>query len=154
MTRWLRGILREGADTEDVELELRRYRCDDCAAVMRVGPRGVVAHRRYSAPTILFALALWCIANRPPDAVREIVSPDVHRGAASAGQRWTTLLRWAQTLTRRATSSSGTLRARTASALRTVAGVLGGLGLGAPKPSEIYRAAHQVDEGILRAHEA
>jgi hypothetical protein len=121
---------------------------------MRVGPRAVVAHRRYSAPTILFALALWCIAKQPPDAVREIVSPDVHRGAASAGQRWTTLLRWAHTVTQRAMASGPTLRARTASALRTVASVLGGLGLGAPKPVEIFRAAHQIDEGILRAHEA
>jgi hypothetical protein len=127
VTRWIRCLLREDGESEDIEILLRRYRCRDCGAVMRVGPSGVVAHRRYSAPTILFALALWCIAKRPPEEVRDVVSPDVHRGATSAGQRWTTLLRWARTLTHRATAIGPTLRTRSASALRTVAGVLGGL---------------------------
>ena len=154
VTRWVRGIVRDGGGPQDVDLVLRRYRCRDCGAVVRVGPRGVVAHRRYSAPTILFALALWCIAGQPSQTVRNRVSPDAHRGATSAGQRWTTLLRWARTLTRRATSSAATLRARTASVLRTVAGVLGGLSLGAPKPALLFRAGHHVHEGILRARRA
>ena len=138
--RWVRGIVRDDGEAEDIDLVLRRYRCDACGAVMRVGPRGLVAHRRYSAPTMLFALALWSLAKHPPGAVRDRVSLDVYRGATSAGQRWTTLLRWALALTSRATSSGATLRARTASALRSVAGVLGGLGLGAPRPTQLFRA--------------
>lgn len=154
MLRWVRGLLRQDGEAEDVELKLRRYRCRNCGAVMRVGPRGLVSHRRYSAPTILFALALWCIEAKSTEAVRSFVSPDAHRGATSAGQRWSTLLRWAQTLTRNATSSGATLRKRTASALRSVAGVLGGLALGAPKPEALFQAGHQIDEVLLRAHEA
>jgi hypothetical protein len=154
VSRWVRGLVRTDGEAEDFDLMLRRYRCRDCGAVMRVGPRGVVAHRRYSAPTILLALALWCITKQPTEAVRDVVSPDVHRGATSAGQRWTTLLRWARTLTRRTASAGPTLGARTVSALRTVAGVLGGLGLGVPKPDLLFRAGHQIHEGLLRSHEA
>lgn len=154
VSRWVRGLLQEGGEAEDVELMLRRYRCRDCGAVMRVGPRGLVAHRRYPAPTILFALALWSIVGHPPGTVRDRVSPDAYRGPTSAGQRWTTLLRWARTLTARSTASGETLRTRTASALRTVAGVLGGLGLGAPQPAQLFRAGHQIDEVFLRAPEA
>lgn len=154
VTRWIRGLLRVDGTAEDLEVELRRYRCRRCEAVMRVGPRGLVAHRRYSAPTIVFALALWCIARRPTECIRRSVSPDVHRGPTAAGQRWTSLLTWARLLTGRTTSSGPTLRARTASALRSVAGVLGGLGLGAPDPADLFRAGHQIDEGLLRSHES
>ena len=119
---------------------------------MRVGPRGLVSHRRCSAPTILFAWALWCIEAQPTESVRRVVSPDVHQGATASGQRWSTLLRWAQTLTRTATSSGATLRKRTVSALRSVAGVLGGLTLGAPKPETVFQAGHPIDEALLRAH--
>lgn len=152
--RWVRGVVREGELPEDLDIVLRRYRCGPCGAVMRVGPPGVVAHRRYSAPTILFALALWCIGGWPAKAVRSRVSPDVHRGATAAGQRWTTLLRWARAMTRGSTSSCGPLSARTRLALRKAAGVLGGLGLGDPKPSLLFLAGHHVDEGLVRAHGA
>jgi len=154
VTRWVRGVLRDDSEPEDIDVVLRRYRCRACGAVVRVGPRGVVARRRYSAPTILFALAVWCIEGLPPEAVRSRVSPDRHRGATSEGQRWTTLLRWARMLSRRVTSSGPTLRARTTSALRTVSGVLGGLGLGVPKPALLFRAGHHIHEGVLRAHGA
>lgn len=152
--RWVRGVIRDGGEPQDLDVVLRRYRCRDCGAVVRVGPRGLVTHRRYTAPTILFALALWSIAEHPSMAVRRQVSPDRYQGATSAGQVWTTLLRWARTVSHRVPAGGPTCRTRTASALRSVAGLLGGLGLGAPQPDLLFRAGHQVREGILRASES
>ena len=152
VSRWVRGVVREGEPPEDVDLVLRRYRCRSCGAVMRVGPPGVLAHRRYSAPTILFALGLWCIGALPSETVRTRVSPDLHRGATASVQRWTTLLRWARAMT--GLRRPGGLRTRTTLALRSAAQVLGGLGLGAPKPDLLFHAGHHAHEGLLRAHEA
>ena len=150
--RWVRGVVREGEPPRDMDIVLRRYRCRSCGAVIRVGPPGVLAHRRYSAPTILFALALWCIGGLPPEVVRKRVSPDTRVGTTSSGQRWTTLVRWARAMTGRA--RPGGLRDCTTLALRAAAHVLGGLGLGAPKPALLLWVGHHAHEGLLRAHEA
>lgn len=78
------------------ELEVRRYRCTGCKAVMTVVPREILTKRLYSAAAIAWALALYGLSMLSPAAVRALVSPWRHWGATSAG-RWQTLQRWAWT---------------------------------------------------------
>lgn len=62
VTRHLWGPPALGHAPEFGELRLRRYRCLECRAVIRVGPRGVFSRRRYSATAI--GLALWAVLGR------------------------------------------------------------------------------------------
>lgn len=80
-----------------VELLLRRYECQRCAAVLTVGPRGLLPWRRYSAQAIGLALFLWGLLGQTDPAVRERTSPAENRGL-SRPERWTTLRRWARAI--------------------------------------------------------
>lgn len=73
-------------------LRVRRYRCRSCAAVLLVGPRGLVPRRWYGAGGIAVALARLALGETHA-AVREAVSPLRWRGVA-ATERWITLVRW------------------------------------------------------------
>jgi hypothetical protein len=76
-----------------VVLQIRRYRCQGCCAVVTVLPREAVPHRHYSAPAIAWALALFGLAGLPPAQVRVRTSPWLVVGAAAAGA-WASLRRW------------------------------------------------------------
>ncbi|MEO1233954.1 MAG: hypothetical protein AAFZ18_34170, partial [Myxococcota bacterium] len=45
---------------------LRRFRCVHCLTVLRVGPSGILPHRRYGGGAILAALALWTLYGEAP----------------------------------------------------------------------------------------
>ncbi len=93
VTRHLWGPPDPGRPPEFGELRLRRYRCLECDAVIRVGPRGVFGRRRYSAAAIGLALALWALCGRAPEDVREAVSP-WRNVAIETKRRWPSLMRW------------------------------------------------------------
>jgi hypothetical protein len=75
-------------------VDLRRYRCIRCKAVITVAPRETLTKRLYTASAIGWALALYGCLLLPPAAIREQLSPWRVVGNASA-PRWVTLLRWA-----------------------------------------------------------
>lgn len=73
----------------------RRYRCQQCGAVVVVRPRGELPHRRYTASAIVLALWLWGCVLLTDAAVQSRASPRCSRGV-SRPERWTTLRRWAR----------------------------------------------------------
>ncbi|MCP5045188.1 MAG: hypothetical protein GY944_29525 [bacterium] len=74
---------------------LRRYQCQVCAAVVRVGPRGLVEHHRYAAAAIAMALCLWLVEGWEQARVRERVGLHYRRSKeADAERRWRSLGRW------------------------------------------------------------
>lgn len=79
------------------EVWLRRYQCQDCGAVMTVGPPWLVGRHRYTLATIVVALWLWALQGRPEAEVRDTVRPFRHSGVGCAG-RWSRLRRWARGL--------------------------------------------------------
>ena len=89
------GALGLGEWPAERTLLLRRYRCQDCKAVMLSCPRGVVGRLRYGLLAVVLALSLWVVEGRPGHEVREVVSP-----WQSAGYEpfhgWRSLSRWAR----------------------------------------------------------
>ena len=73
-------------------VQLRRYRCRACKAVLLVGPRGIVRRRWYSASAIGLAIASYA-QGETSAAVRRRIRPSVRVGG-SACERWVTLVRW------------------------------------------------------------
>lgn len=71
---------------------LRRYRCRACKTILVVGPRGLVARRRYGAGAIALALAAYG-RGATSAASRARTSPCRVVGG-SATERWPTLVRW------------------------------------------------------------
>lgn len=57
--RRLLGPLEAEASAKVHELQLRRYECQRCKAVLTVGPRGLLPRRRYSAAALGAALWQW-----------------------------------------------------------------------------------------------
>lgn len=92
-SRQLWGPRAPGSAPELVLLEIRRYRCTRCRAVIVVAPSEVLTKRLYSAPAIAWALALFGLVMMAPAKIRELLSPWKNVGATSAA-RWLTLLRW------------------------------------------------------------
>lgn len=82
-----------GAVPKFGEVLLRRYRCLACAAVVRVGPRGLFGRYRYGAGAIGLALALWAVFDQAPETIRETVSP-WRKVAVETKRRWPSLRRW------------------------------------------------------------
>lgn len=87
------GPRRPGGPPEEIEILGRRYRCVLCKALMIVLPAEVLPGRRYSAPAILWALALWSWAQERPERIRARVSPWRPSGFAEPGV-WPSLRRW------------------------------------------------------------
>lgn len=132
---------------------IRRYRCTGCGAVIRVGPRGLVTRRAYTGSAIAMALVLWCVVGAPAHAVRARIEVERFVGATSAGERWSTLLRWARAAAAgglfggRPVSIQGTLRARARRGLVPLERVLADAGLGGVTAEGAFFAAHQVGRG-------
>jgi len=57
--RQQRGPLESHGDPVEIDIQVRRYRCQACGAVILVVPRGVIARRVYSGRAIGLALALF-----------------------------------------------------------------------------------------------
>ena len=92
---WERQVLgpgSPGAAPAHIVVQLRRYRCRACNAILIVGPRGLVPRRWYGAGAIALALVMYA-GGATSAATRARVSP-VHVVGASAVERWATLVRW------------------------------------------------------------
>jgi hypothetical protein len=76
-----------------IEIDVRRYRCARCRAVITVAPAETLTRRLYSAAGIAWALALYGLSLLAPALVRELVSPWLIVGEHSV-TRWRTLSRW------------------------------------------------------------
>lgn len=77
---------------EHLVLQLRRYRCRACGAVLLVGPRGLVSRRWYGAGAMALAFAIVTRGGTGA-AARARTSPSRVLGPA-ATERWATLDRW------------------------------------------------------------
>ena len=98
-SRLVRGPLRPDGSPEEVEILVRRYRCQRCGAVLLVVPRGVLRSCLFSASAIGLALALWAMHRLSAREVRRRVSPwGVVGDTAAAG--WASLRRWVQQVPR------------------------------------------------------
>ncbi len=91
--RLVRGPLRPDGTPEEVEILVRRYRCQRCGAVLLVVPRGVLRSRLFSVSAIALALALWALHRLSAREVRRRVSPWSIVGDTAAGG-WASLRRW------------------------------------------------------------
>ncbi len=83
-----------GVPSQEIEIRLRRYRCQSCGATMSVGPAGLLTRHLFTAMAIGLALALWSGGASDAD-VRGEVSPWQIVGA-TAHDRWNSLRRWAR----------------------------------------------------------
>jgi hypothetical protein len=77
---------------ERATVQVRRYRCRACKAILVVGPRGLIPRRWYGAGAIALAFAKYA-RGETSAAVRHLTSPSRVVGG-SAGDRWMTLVRW------------------------------------------------------------
>lgn len=99
------------------------------------------------------ALVLWCVVGSPAHAVRARIEIDRLVGATAAGERWSTLLRWARAAADgvlfggQPVRVEGTLRARARRALVALERVLANGGLGDITPEQAFFAAHHVGRG-------
>ncbi len=97
--RTIWGPVEAGGRPERIDVLLRRYRCLHCGTVVRVGPRGVAARRRYSLGAIALALTLFGLADADRTVgdrharARDVVSPD-RIVAYDSRSRWRSLERW------------------------------------------------------------
>ncbi len=94
----LRRLQRLGDDesVEDIELELRRYRCLGCKHVMQVGPRELRSRFRYGVCMIVLALARWATGESETE-LRGFFS-DCNAPSCTTG-RWPVLRRWVHVAT-------------------------------------------------------
>lgn len=94
VVRQVRGPAGPGCAPEERLLLLRRYRCRACAAVLVVGPRGLLRRRWYSAGSVGLAL-LGYGTGESSASVRARTSPSRSVGS-SALEHWVTLRRWVE----------------------------------------------------------
>jgi hypothetical protein len=90
--RQLRGPMTAGGAAESLALEVRRYRCRACRAILIVGPLGLARGRWYSAGAIALAFEAYG-RGETSVSIRGRVSPSSAVGV-SARERWVTLVRW------------------------------------------------------------
>jgi hypothetical protein len=109
---------------EEVLIEVRRYRCRRCGAVIVVAPRDVLPLLRYRARAVVMALA-YLAQGEPSPAIRRRVSPQSvlgHEGRRS----WRAPSRWARRSSSlwsiRAGPPEASPRALALSAVRQLAG--------------------------------
>lgn len=98
-TRQLRGPLAVGQAPVTLVLDIRRYRCRTCTAVVMVVPRGVMPRRHFSAGAIALALAAYGLTKTSMRETRRQVSPWTTVGAA-AYVGWAALTRWIRAVRR------------------------------------------------------
>jgi hypothetical protein len=92
--RQVRGPSGPHEPPEQVLVQLRRYRCRACRAVLVVGPQGLLRGRWYGGGAIGLALALYA-RGAPSTQVRARTCPSRVVGG-SARERWVTLTRWVE----------------------------------------------------------
>lgn len=92
-TRQVRGPLEPGGEPTILEVDVRRYQCSACKAVITVLPRGLVPRRHFSSAAIGQALLRYGQMQQSQREVRQHTSPwRVVGDAAVTG--WITLRRW------------------------------------------------------------
>lgn len=139
--------------SEARQIAIRRYRCTGCGAVVRVGPRGLLTRRAYTGSAIAMALVLWCVVGSGADAVRARIEIERVVGATAAGERWSTLLRWARAAAGGGLFGGppvrveGTLRQRACRGLVALERVRADGGLERINPEQAFFAAHHVGRG-------
>jgi transposase len=142
MQRQVRGVLEVDGESGVYVLDVRRYECQRCGAVMTVVPAEVLARRQYSASTIALALHLWLTMGLSDRVVRDQVCAWRRRGRSARG--WAQLYRWA----RQAASLFALPRPAPPGSLRgTARHVLTTLRALAPVALSIAPIARQVFEG-------
>jgi hypothetical protein len=77
---------------ESIVLQVRRYRCRACRAILTVGPLGLARGRWYGAGAIALSLEAYG-RGETSASIRRRLSPSATVGA-SARERWVTLVRW------------------------------------------------------------
>jgi hypothetical protein len=92
LERQVRGVLEVGGDPGLVVVNVRRYACQRCGAVMTAVPAGMLVRRQYSGPSIALALHLWLAVGLPDRVVRQQVCAWQMRGHNDRG--WAQLYRW------------------------------------------------------------
>ena len=92
--RQLRGPSGPHEPPVQVLVQLRRYRCRACRAVLVVGPQGLLRGRWYGGGAIGLALALYA-QGAPSAQVRARTCP-LRVVGCSARERWVTLTRWVE----------------------------------------------------------
>lgn len=88
--RQIRGPAAPGERPRLSVILVRRFLCLVCDAVMTVVPKGVVAGRLFSGPTMLLGLFLWSQGGKTQHAVRESLNPWLGLRSRS----WRALNRW------------------------------------------------------------
>ena len=124
---------------------LRRYQCQGCRAVVRVGPLGLVGHHRYSAAAIAMALCLWLIGGLSQATVRERVGVWFRRSKdADAERRWRSLSRWWSKVDTGRLWPEFSKHRSVASVIRALAATSPSHGLGVPLSGLVFAgAAHR-----------
>jgi hypothetical protein len=77
------------------EIQQRRFRCQNCFAVVVVGPAVIWRRGMYTSAAIAGALAGWTLENKSARTVRTATSPLTKHGPSDA-DRWRSLARWAR----------------------------------------------------------
>ena len=96
-TRQVRGPLEPGGEPTTLAVDVRRYQCSACQAVVTVLPRGLVPRRHFSSAAIGQALLRYGQMQQSQREVRQHTSPwRVVGEAAVTG--WVTLRRWLEAL--------------------------------------------------------
>jgi hypothetical protein len=126
-TRQVRGPLEPGGEPTTLEVDVRRYRCSTCKAVITVLPRGLVPRRHFSSAAIGQALLRYGQMQQSQREVRRHTSPWRIVGEAAV-TGWATLRRWIAALGRgtlfaqvRAAPATFTARQRAERAALTLA---------------------------------
>ncbi|HEX2861096.1 MAG TPA: DUF6431 domain-containing protein [Lacunisphaera sp.] len=92
-TRQVRGPLEPNGEPTTLEVDVRRYRCSTCEAVITVLPRGLVPRRHFSSAAIGQALLRYGQMQQSQREVRKHTSPWRVVGE-EAVTGWVTLRRW------------------------------------------------------------
>jgi hypothetical protein len=90
--RQLCGPMAAAGEAESLVVQMRRYRCRACKAILVVGPLGLTRRRWYGAGAIALALEAYG-RGETSVSIRRRVSPSASVGV-SARERWVTLVRW------------------------------------------------------------
>lgn len=145
MQRQVRGVLEVDGEPAVYALDVRRYECQRCGAVMTVVPAGMLAGRQYSASSIALALHLWVTMGLSDQVVRGRLCAWRRRGRSARG--WAQLYRWC----RQAVSLFALPRPIPSGSVRMVVRhVLTTLGALAPTALSSAPTARQVFEGAAR----
>lgn len=93
--RQARGVLALDGDAEVVVINVRKFECQRCGAVMTVVPSELLPRRQYTAPSIALALCLWLVEGCADSTVRARMC--AWRITSTRGTRgWAQLYRWAR----------------------------------------------------------